>query len=70
MSFHSLEFAVISHALLHGQDTSAAQELLSLHGGFEPTPKFIWVGLPNIWDFFLYRLGLLCLKYQLLDVST
>lgn len=52
-----LELAVTSHMLPHGQDTSAAQEMLSLHGGLECVPRFLWVGLLNIWDFFDTDLG-------------
>lgn len=71
-----LELAVTSHMLLHGQDTSVAQELASLHGELEPAPRFLWVGLPNVGDFFFYiyiereRLGVLPLRYQLLSVSA
>lgn len=46
---HVPELAVTSHMLLRGQDT---QELPPLHGGFETFPRFLHVGLPNIWDFF------------------
>ena len=58
-----LELTVTSHVLLHGQDTSAAQELPPLHGGLEPTPRFLWVGLPNIWWIFDRDLGLLPLRH-------
>lgn len=36
-----LELAVTSHVLLHAQDISAAEELLSLHGELEPAPRFL-----------------------------
>lgn len=53
-----LELAVTSHMLLHGQGTSVAQKLLSLHGGLEPAPRFLWVGLPNTGDFFYIYIDL------------